>query len=78
MNTGSQGQGLHQKACNRMNTAVGERVWVFIMKSDTERSRAANRGYDDSAGIYYSYDSKVGNIRQIRLEGNPFANEFNL
>ena len=61
-----------------MNTVVGERVWVFIMKSDAEESRAANLGYDDSAGIYYSYDSKVGNSRQITLKGNPFASEFSL
>ena len=61
-----------------MSTAVGERAWVFVMKSDAERSWAANRGYDDSAGIYYSYDSKVGNSRQITLKGNPFASEFSL
>lgn len=35
------------------------------MKSDAERSWAANRGYDDSAGIYYSYDSNVGNSRRV-------------
>ena len=43
-----------------MAPVLGERAWVFIMKSDDERSWAANRGYDDSAGIYYSYDSNVG------------------
>lgn len=37
------------------------------MKSDAERSWAANRGYDDSAGIYYSYDSNVGNSRQVTV-----------
>jgi hypothetical protein len=36
------------------------------MKSDAERSWAANRGYDDSAGIYYSYDSNVANSRRIK------------
>lgn len=35
------------------------------MKSDAARSWAANRGYDDSAGIYYSYDSNVGNSRRV-------------
>jgi len=50
-----------------MSTAVGERAWVFVMKSDAERSWAANRGYDDSAGIYYSYDSNVGNSRQVSV-----------
>jgi hypothetical protein len=50
-----------------MTTAVGERAWVFVMKSDAERSWAANRGYDDSAGIYYSYDSNVGNSRQVSV-----------
>jgi hypothetical protein len=50
-----------------MNTAVGDRAWVFVMKSDAERSWAANRGYDDSAGIYYSYDSNVGNSRQVSV-----------
>jgi len=50
-----------------MSSAVGERAWVFVMKSDDERSWVANRGYDDSAGIYYSYDSNVGNSRQVRV-----------
>jgi hypothetical protein len=50
-----------------MSTAIGERAWVFVMKSDAERSWAANRGYDDSAGIYYSYDSNVGNSRQVSV-----------
>jgi hypothetical protein len=35
------------------------------MKSDEERSWAANRGYDDSAGLYYGYDSNVSNSRQV-------------
>lgn len=50
-----------------MSTTVGERAWVFVMKSDAERSWAANRGYDDSAGFYYSYDSNVGNSRQVAV-----------
>ena len=50
-----------------MNTAVGDRSWVFIMKSEAERSWAANRGYDDSSGIHYSYDSNVGNSRQVSV-----------
>ena len=50
-----------------MSNALGERAWVFVMKSDAERSWAANRGYDDSAGIYYSYDSNVGNSRQVSV-----------
>ena len=75
MDAGAQGQGLHQK---RVDTVAGEHVWVFIMKSDAEGSRSGNHGYDDSAGIYYSYDSKVGNSRQIALKGKPFASEFNL
>jgi hypothetical protein len=36
------------------------------MKSDDERSWAANRGYDDSAGYYYSYDSNVARHRLLR------------
>ena len=36
------------------------------MKSDAERSWAANQGYDDSAGIYYSYDSNVANSKKVR------------
>ena len=48
-----------------MSSALGERAWVFVMKSDAERSWAANRGYDDFAGIYYSYDSNVGNCKQV-------------
>jgi hypothetical protein len=50
-----------------MSPAVGERAWVFVMKSDAERSWAANRGYDDHAGIYYSYDSNVGNCKQVTV-----------
>jgi hypothetical protein len=37
------------------------------MKSDAERSWAANRGYDDHAGMYYSYDSNVGNCKQVSV-----------
>ncbi|MGC1238860.1 MAG: HNH endonuclease signature motif containing protein [Acidimicrobiales bacterium] len=37
------------------------------MKSDEERSWSANRGYDDSAGIYYSYDSNVPNSIQVSV-----------
>ena len=37
------------------------------MKSEAERSWAANRGYDDSSGIHYSYDSNVGNSRQVSV-----------
>jgi hypothetical protein len=40
-------------------------AWLFVMKSEAERSWSANRGYDDSAGIYYSYDSNVGHSRQV-------------
>jgi len=50
-----------------MPTALGERAWVFVMKSDAERSWAANRGYDDHAGMYYSYDSNVGNCKQVSV-----------
>ena len=48
-------------------TSLGEHAWVFVMKSEAERSWAANRGYDDSAGIYYSYDSNVGRSRQVAV-----------
>jgi hypothetical protein len=37
------------------------------MKSDTARSWAANQGYDDSVGLHYSYDSNVGNSRQVSV-----------
>lgn len=37
------------------------------MKSDDERSWAANRGYDDHAGEYYSYDSNVSNARRVSV-----------
>ena len=50
-----------------MAPVLGERALVFIMKSDDKRSWAANRGYDDSAGIYYSYDSNVGNCKQVSV-----------
>ena len=48
-----------------MNRGLGEYAWVFIMKSDAERSWSANRGYDDSAGIYYSYDSNVARHQMV-------------
>jgi hypothetical protein len=50
-----------------MAQTLGERAWVFVMKSDAERSWAANRGYDDHAGMYYSYDSNVGNCKQVSV-----------
>lgn len=50
-----------------MSVAIGEKAWVFVMKSATNRSWAANRGYDDSVGLYYSYDSNVGNSRQVSV-----------
>ena len=42
-----------------MSNPLGERAWILMTKSDEERSWAANAGYDDSVGIYYSYDSNV-------------------
>lgn len=50
-----------------MAVAPGDRAWVFVMKSDTARSWAANQGYDDSVGLHYSYDSNVGNSRQVSV-----------
>ena len=50
-----------------MRQEVGERAWVFVMKSESARSWAANTGYDDHAGIYYSYDSNVGNSKQVAV-----------
>jgi len=44
---------------------IGERAWVFITKSDGERSWAANQGYDDAVGLYYSYDTNVAQSRKI-------------
>ena len=44
----------------------GERAWILMTKSDAERSWAANSGYDDSVGIYYSYDSNVANSLKIQ------------
>ena len=45
----------------------GERSWILMTKSDAERSWAANSGYDDSVGIYYSYDSNVANSLKIQV-----------
>ena len=45
---------------------VSSSSWVFIMKSDDERSWSANLGYDDSIGIYYSYDSNVANCKRVQ------------
>lgn len=47
-------------------TAIGARAWVFLTKSDEERSWSANSGYDDSVGRYYSYDSNVGRSQQVK------------
>jgi ribosomal protein L37AE/L43A len=45
--------------------SIADRAWVFISMSDGERSWSANEGYDDSVGIYYSYDSNVAQSRQV-------------
>ena len=37
------------------------------MKSDDARSWKSNRGYDDHAGMYYSYDSNVGRCNQVKI-----------
>ena len=50
----------------QLMVVIGERAWVFITKSDQERSWAANQGYDDAVGLYYSYDTNVSQSRQIR------------
>jgi hypothetical protein len=44
---------------------IGGQGWVFVSKSHDVRSWAANDGYDDSTGFYYSYDSNVGNSRRV-------------
>lgn len=50
-----------------MSASLGTQAWVFVMKSDDTRSWSANRGYDDSAGIYYSYDSNVGRHKRVSV-----------
>jgi hypothetical protein len=50
-----------------MATEIGTQAWVLLMKSDEERSWSANRGYDDAAGIYYSYDSNVPNSKRVAV-----------
>ena len=45
---------------------IGARAWVFLTKSEDERSWSANTGYDDSVGRYYSYDSNVSRYRQVQ------------
>jgi hypothetical protein len=45
---------------------IGTRAWVFLTKSEDERSWSANTGYDDSVGRYYSYDSNVSRYRQVQ------------
>lgn len=47
------------------DVATAAQSWLFVMKSNEERSWAANRGYDDSAGIYYSYDSNVARSARV-------------
>jgi hypothetical protein len=46
-------------------STIGSQAWIFLTKSEEERSWSANRGYDDVVGIYYSYDSNVPNSRQV-------------
>jgi hypothetical protein len=41
-------------------------AWLFITKSDDERSWAANQGYDDAVGSHYSYDSNVPNCQRVK------------
>ena len=48
-----------------MSSALGERAWVFVTISNDEHSGFVNPRYDDSTGIYYSYDSNVGNSKQV-------------
>lgn len=50
-----------------MAIGIGTKAWVLLMKSDEERSWSANRGYDDAAGIYYSYDSNVPNSKRVAI-----------
>ena len=50
-----------------MYPPFGERAWILVTKSEEERSWAANTGYDDSVGIYYSYDSNVANSSKIQV-----------
>ena len=50
-----------------MIPSLGERAWILMTKSDDERSWAANAGYDDFVGIYYSYDSNVANSSNIQV-----------
>jgi len=47
--------------CNNsfVRHGLGEKAWVFIMKTDAERS------WDDSAGYYYSYDSNVARHQMV-------------
>ena len=48
-----------------MSSALGERAWVFVTISNDEYSGFVNPRYDDSTGFYYSYDSNVGNSKQV-------------
>ena len=50
-----------------MSLDTAGNAWILMMKSDEERSWVANRGYDDSAGIYYSYDSNVANSSNVKV-----------
>jgi ribosomal protein L37AE/L43A len=46
---------------------LAKQAWAFLTKSDSERSWSANRGYDDSVGLYYSYDSNVAQSQRVRV-----------
>lgn len=41
-------------------------AWLLISKSEEMRSWAANQGYDDAVGSYYSYDSNVPNCQRVQ------------
>jgi ribosomal protein L37AE/L43A len=46
---------------------IAKQAWAFLTKSDDVRSWSANQGYDDSVGIYYSYDSNVAQSQKVRV-----------
>jgi ribosomal protein L37AE/L43A len=48
-----------------MGSMLGEQAWVFVTISDDEGSGFVNPRHDDSTGIYYSYDSNVGNSKRV-------------
>ncbi len=58
---------MHPRCDNPKVADAIPQSWLFVMKSDEARSWAANSGYEDSVGLYYSYDSNVARSSRVAI-----------